>query len=58
MGHDQLHPRVLRQVATSIAHILQAIFIKSLQTGEVPGDWKKAKVAYIFMKGSRKILCC
>jgi hypothetical protein len=53
MGPDELHPRVLKMLANSTAPILQAIFNKSLQTGEVPQDWRKANVAPIFKKGER-----
>ena len=53
MGPDQLHPRVLKNLAPSVAPILQVIFEKSLREGEVPQDWKKANVAPIYKKGER-----
>jgi hypothetical protein len=33
--------------------VLTKIFNKSLQTGEVPADWKEATITPIFKKGSR-----
>ena len=53
MGPDGLHPKVLKQLAPSIAPSLQLIFQKSLNTGEVPADWKEANVSPIFKKGER-----
>ena len=53
MGPDQLHPRVMKETATHIAPILQVIFSKSFEAGEVPLDWKKAHVTPIFKKGER-----
>ena len=53
MGPDGLHPRVLKTLAAVIAPTLQIIFQKSLDTGKVPADWKKANVCPIFKKGER-----
>ena len=53
MGPDQLHPRVLKQLASTLAPILQIIFQKSINSGKVPSDWKKANVSPIFKKGER-----
>ena len=53
MGPDQLHPKVLKQLAATVAPILQIIFQKSIDSGKVPSDWKKAHVSPIFKKGER-----
>ena len=53
MGPDGLHPRVMKHLAAVIAPSLTAIYNKSLQTGEVPQDWRKANIAPIFKKGER-----
>ena len=50
MGPDELHPRVLKQLAETVAPILHIIFTKSMDSGEVPVDWKTANVAPIFKK--------
>ena len=53
MGPDRLHPRFLKETARTIAPILQIIFSKSLENGEVPDDWKQANIAPIFKKEER-----
>ena len=53
MGPDELHPRVLKQLAPTIAPILQLIFQKSIDSGQVPSDWKTANVCPIFKKGQK-----
>ena len=38
MGLDEIHPRVLRELAEVIAELLSIIYQCSLLTGEVPED--------------------
>ncbi|CAM5158135.1 unnamed protein product [Eretmochelys imbricata] len=54
MGPDELHPRVLKELAAVIAEPLAIIFENSWGTGEVPDDWKKANVVPIFKKGKKE----
>ena len=52
-GPDMIPARLLKECSTDLAPILATIFNKSLQTGQVPSDWKKANVSAIFKKGQR-----
>ncbi|GAB0182819.1 mitochondrial enolase superfamily member 1 [Grus japonensis] len=55
MGPDGIHPRVLRELADVIARPLSIMFQRSsLESGEVPVDWKLANVVPIFKKGKKE----
>lgn len=50
MCHDNIHPRVLRELADITVRPLSIIFEKSWRSGNVPEDWKKAIVIPIYKK--------
>ena len=52
-GPDGLHPRVLKEAADCLCGPLTLLFQQSLDTGAVPGDWKRAAVCPIYKKGDR-----
>ena len=52
-GPDDIPARVLQCLATEIAPALSAIFSQSLQTAELPVQWKKAWITPVFKKGGR-----
>ncbi len=50
-GPDDLHPFMLHFLADFLAEPITALYNKSLQSGEVPHDWRKAIICPIFKKG-------
>ncbi len=49
-GPDDLHPFMLQILADFLAEDFTALYSKSLQSGEVPQDWRKAIIYPIFKK--------
>ena len=52
-GPDSLPATVLKELSHEIAPILELIYYRSLQSGNVPSDWKTANIASIFKKGNK-----
>ena len=52
-GPHLIPPTVLKELSHDISPILEIIFNISLQTGQVPNDWKEANIAPIFKKGDK-----
>ncbi|XP_061495614.1 uncharacterized protein LOC133390587 isoform X2 [Rhineura floridana] len=55
-GPDELHPRVLKELADVLSEPLAIIFEKSWRTGEVPEDWRQL-VGKPYSKSGRWWLC-
>ena len=52
---DDLHPRVINELANCISIPLSIIFNTSLTTGKLPIDWKQANIPSIHKKGSKTL---
>ena len=52
-GPDGIHPHVLQRTAKAMSKPLAHIFLQSLDTGEVPEDWRTANITPIHKKGDR-----
>ena len=52
-GPDDIHPRILRETAHTLAPHLASMFRRSLDSGILPHDWKLAEVVPIYKKGSK-----
>ena len=53
-GPDECHPYFLKEYADKIYLPLTDIFRKTLASGEVPEDWRKANITCIFKKGNKQ----
>ncbi|KAK4811010.1 hypothetical protein QYF61_015714 [Mycteria americana] len=51
MGPDEIHLRVLKELADVLIKPLSIIYQQSWLTGEVPADWRLANVTPIYKKG-------
>ncbi|CAM4380368.1 unnamed protein product [Caretta caretta] len=55
-GPDNLHPRILKELAHEIASPLARIFNESVNSGVVLYDWRIANIVPIFKKGKKSDL--
>ena len=51
---DDIHPRVLKEMADVVAKLPSIIFENSWLSGEVPSDWKRETFLPFLRKGERK----
>ena len=54
-GPDNIHPRVLKELATELAPTLAHFFQQSVDTGIIPDEWKKANICPLFKKNDRTV---
>ena len=50
-GSDELHPRVLKELATELGPVFAHLFQQSLDTGEIPKEWSLANICPPLSKG-------
>ena len=55
LGPDELHPRVLKELAMEIGLVFAHLFQQSIDTGEIPTEWSLANICPLFKKGDRSL---
>ena len=54
-GPDNLHPRLLKELATVLSKPFYIIFRISIDTGKLPTKWKDAHVTPVFKSGDKSL---
>ena len=57
LGPDELHPRVLKELAKELGPVFAHLFHQSINTGEIPKEWSLANICPLFKKGDRSLAC-
>ena len=57
LGPDELHPRVLKELATELGPGFVHPFQQSIDTGEIPKEWSLVNICPLFKKGDRSFAC-
>ena len=57
LGPDELHPRVLKELATELGPVFAHLFQQSIDTGEIPKEWSLANICPLFEKSDRSLAC-
>ena len=55
LGPDELHPRVLKELATELGSVFAHLFQQSMDTGEIPKEWSLANICPFFKKSDRSL---
>ena len=50
LGPDELHPRVLKELATELGPVFAHLFQQSIDTGEIPKEWSLANICPPFQE--------
>ena len=53
----QLHPRVLKELATELDPVFAQLFQQSVDTDEIPKEWSLANISPLFKKSDRTLAC-
>ena len=54
---DELHPRVLKELATELGLVFAHLFPQSIDTSEIPKKWSLANICPLFKKSDRSLAC-
>lgn len=52
-GPDKIRPNVLKELADDISPVITRIYRASLKQGELPEEWKEARVTPVYKKGEK-----
>ena len=52
-GPDEIHPRLLKEMAKELSGPLTIIFNQSIRNSELPTQWKEATIIPIYKKGNK-----
>ena len=52
-GPDEIHPRILKEIADVIAEPITRLYKNSLHQSKIPKEWKTAVIVPIYKKGPR-----
>ena len=55
LGPDELHPRVLKELAVELDPVLAHLFQQSLDKGKIPKEWPLANICPLCKKGDRAL---
>ena len=50
-----MHPYFLKETAEELALPLSIIFTQTLESSQVPEEWKKGRITALFKKGSKRL---
>ena len=57
VGPDELHPRVLKELASELGPMFAHLFQQSTDTGEIPKQWSLQNICPLYEKGDRSLAC-
>ena len=57
LGLDELHPRVLKELASELGPMFAHLFQQSIDTDEIPKEWSLANICPLYQKGDSSFAC-
>ena len=57
LGPDELHPRVLKELASELGPMFAHHFQQSVDAGEIPKKWSLSNICPLYKKGDRSLAC-
>ena len=57
LGPGELHPRILKELATELGPVFVNLFQQSIETGEIPKKKSLANICPLFKKSDKSLAC-